>query len=73
MDGRHKQVLAEIMAWARGGGGGGDGDASGGDRLQPCIYWLNGMAGTGKSTIACTYCTETMKNAKTLTQEWTGW
>ncbi len=38
-----RQVLGEIMAWARG-------ESSGGER----IYWLNGMAGTGKSTIART-------------------
>ena len=34
-------VLKEIMAWA-------DGDD------ERCIFWLNGMAGTGKSTIART-------------------
>jgi hypothetical protein len=37
------QVLNDIMAWARG-------EVDGGE----CIYWLNGMAGTGKSTIART-------------------
>ncbi len=43
------QVLSDIMAWARGESQ----SASGGDN-GPCIYWLDGMAGTGKSTIART-------------------
>jgi pantothenate kinase-related protein Tda10 len=35
------EVLREIHEWADG-------------QDMPCIFWLNGMAGTGKSTIACT-------------------
>ncbi|TGZ76394.1 hypothetical protein EX30DRAFT_289413, partial [Ascodesmis nigricans] len=35
-------LLEEILEWCRNSAGG------------PCIYWLNGMAGTGKSTIART-------------------
>lgn len=35
------QVLHNIMAWVRG-------EMTGGE----CIYWLNGVAGTGKPTIA---------------------
>jgi hypothetical protein len=38
------QVLHDIMTWARGETGGG----------EERVYWLNGMAGTGKSTIART-------------------
>jgi hypothetical protein len=38
-----EQVLHDVMTWARGEPGDG-----------PHIYWLNGMAGTGKSTIART-------------------
>jgi hypothetical protein len=36
-------VINEIEAWARSPNG-------------PCIFWLNGLAGTGKSTIAATVC-----------------
>jgi MoxR-like ATPase len=43
-------ILSEIMAWARGAGSkNGDGDGQ-----QQRIFWLDGMAGTGKSTIART-------------------
>jgi type II secretory pathway predicted ATPase ExeA len=42
------QVRHDIMAWARGESGGGGGGGS------QRIYWLSGMAGTGKSTIART-------------------
>jgi len=38
-------VLNEIRAWANG-------------REERCIFWLNGMAGTGKSTIARTIARE---------------
>ncbi len=58
------EVLNEIMAWARGGsscgalepGVSGLSVASGqlGIGRRQRIYWLNGMAGTGKSTIART-------------------
>jgi hypothetical protein len=44
MPGTRTQVLSDIMAWARGESGDG----------RQRIYWLNGMAGTGKSTIART-------------------
>jgi hypothetical protein len=54
------QVLQEIMAWASGdtgrgaydsgGGSSGSSSSGGGER----VYWLNGMAGTGKSAIART-------------------
>ncbi len=48
-------VLREIMAWARGKPGS-TVDNGGGSDGQPHkrVYWLNGMAGTGKSTIART-------------------
>jgi hypothetical protein len=48
LDGTRVGVLNEIRAWAEGD-------------TEQYIYWLNGMAGTGKSTIARTiadkYCT----------------
>ena len=54
LDGTRAGVLDKISAWA-------DGDA------EQHIYWLNGMAGTGKSTIARTisqkYCTPTRRGA----------
>jgi hypothetical protein len=52
------QVLDEIMGWVRGDSVGGtsnnivSGDSNG--SCLPRIYWLNGMAGTGKSTVART-------------------
>jgi hypothetical protein len=36
-------ILDEIMTWA-------------GDPTGSCVFWLNGLAGTGKSTIARTVC-----------------
>jgi hypothetical protein len=48
------QVLADIMAWARGGPPSASSSASGSSGSSPRIYWLDGMAGTGKSTIART-------------------
>jgi hypothetical protein len=36
-------VISEIEAWV-------------GARNGPCVFWLNGLAGTGKSTIAATAC-----------------
>jgi hypothetical protein len=36
-------VINEIEAWAR-------------SSNVPCVFWLNGLAGTGKSTIAATVC-----------------
>jgi hypothetical protein len=41
--GTRVSVLQDIMAWAT------DSDSS-------CVFWLNGLAGTGKSTIARTLC-----------------
>ncbi|KZS89491.1 hypothetical protein SISNIDRAFT_398115, partial [Sistotremastrum niveocremeum HHB9708] len=40
-----KAILEELMSWSR------DTNPS-----RPKIYWLNGMAGTGKTTIAYTFC-----------------
>ncbi len=48
LPGTRMQILADIMAWARGEPRSALGSSS------PRIYWLNGMAGTGKSTIART-------------------
>ncbi|EUC54606.1 NACHT domain protein, partial [Rhizoctonia solani AG-3 Rhs1AP] len=42
--GTRVNVLATMLDWARTGGGG--------------VYWLNGMAGTGKTTIAYTVCAD---------------
>jgi hypothetical protein len=43
------------MAWARGGGNGGNDNSDCGDGgSTQRIFWLDGMAGTGKSTIART-------------------
>ena len=54
LDGTRVGVLDEIRAWA-------DGDT------EQYIYWLSGMAGTGKSTIARTiadkYCIQTRRGA----------
>ncbi|CAE6457342.1 unnamed protein product [Rhizoctonia solani] len=38
-------VLANLLAWANGSN-------------KDAVYWLNGMAGTGKTTIAYSVCTE---------------
>jgi hypothetical protein len=53
------EVLRDIMAWALGelsskigNGDRSDGGSDGGQQKR--VYWLNGMAGTGKSTIART-------------------
>ncbi|KAB5591832.1 vegetative incompatibility protein HET-E-1 [Ceratobasidium theobromae] len=35
------------------------------DPNAPNIYWMSGMAGTGKTTLACTFC-ETLKKRKQL-------
>jgi hypothetical protein len=50
------QVLQEIMAWASGetGRGADDSGSSNGSGGGERVYWLNGMAGTGKSAIART-------------------
>jgi hypothetical protein len=44
LPGTRVQVLAEIDAWAHSGSSG------------STVFWLNGLAGTGKSTIARTLC-----------------
>jgi hypothetical protein len=62
LTGTRSRILGEIMAWACGGGssgssssgGGGDGATGQGAGRQQRIFWLDGMAGTGKSTIART-------------------
>jgi hypothetical protein len=36
-------ILSEALAWAETSGG-------------SCVFWMNGLAGTGKSTIARTFC-----------------
>ncbi|CEL59095.1 Vegetative incompatibility protein HET-E-1 OS=Podospora anserina GN=HET-E1 PE=4 SV=1 [Rhizoctonia solani AG-1 IB] len=41
-EGTRTKVLEELNEWAN--------DANG-----PGVYWMNGMAGTGKTTIACTF------------------
>ncbi|CUA73343.1 Cilia-and flagella-associated protein 52 [Chlamydomonas reinhardtii] [Rhizoctonia solani] len=46
--GTRVDVLANLLGWARSGGGG--------------MYWLNGMAGTGKTTIAYSVCAELDSN-----------
>ena len=38
-----EKILADLVAWAA-------------DTEDTSIYWLNGMAGTGKTTIAFTFC-----------------
>jgi WD40 repeat protein len=43
MESTRKQLLSDIIAWAEAPG-------------APVVFWLNGLAGTGKSTIARTIC-----------------
>jgi hypothetical protein len=38
-----QQILQQLMEWAR-------------DDTKPRVYWLSGMAGTGKTTIAYSFC-----------------
>jgi hypothetical protein len=45
-------VIHEIEAWAK-------------SSNVPCVFWLNGLAGTGKSTIAATVC-ERLEETKLL-------
>ncbi|KAG8693164.1 hypothetical protein FRC11_003109, partial [Ceratobasidium sp. 423] len=49
--GTRVDVLAHLVAWA-----GNDG--------ADAVYWLNGMAGTGKTTIACSICKELARHDK---------
>jgi hypothetical protein len=51
LSGTRDDVLIQIEAWADGRDGG-------------CIFWLNGMAGTGKSTIARTIAREYHKEGR---------
>jgi hypothetical protein len=41
--GTRLSILSDLLAWAI-------------DSNSPCVFWLNGLAGTGKSTIARTLC-----------------
>jgi WD40 repeat protein len=41
--GTRVSILKDLLAWA-------------GASDSPCVFWLNGLAGTGKSTIARTFC-----------------
>jgi WD40 repeat protein len=43
MESTREQLLSDIMAWAEA-------------PAAPVVFWLNGLAGTGKSTIARTIC-----------------
>jgi hypothetical protein len=52
--GTRQDVLGRITSWCK--------DTSPG---SAAIYWLNGMAGTGKSTIAYTICRQLVKEGKT--------
>ncbi|KAE9394627.1 hypothetical protein BT96DRAFT_886390 [Gymnopus androsaceus JB14] len=45
VEGTRKDIIENILSWCK--------DLS---PESPSIYWLNGMAGTGKSTIALTIC-----------------
>ena len=51
MKGTREAVLDEIELWTR-------------DFSQPPVYWLNGLAGTGKSTIAQTIAERVFANGK---------
>jgi hypothetical protein len=41
--GTRVSILSDLLAWV-------------GASDSPCVFWLNGLAGTGKSTIARTFC-----------------
>ncbi|KZV72487.1 WD40 repeat-like protein [Peniophora sp. CONT] len=49
LEGTRVDILAELSAWSR-------------DIHAPRIYWLNGMAGVGKSAIARSFCHELRKD-----------
>ncbi|KAF9646206.1 hypothetical protein BDM02DRAFT_3067586, partial [Thelephora ganbajun] len=51
LKGTRGAVLDEIEVWAR-------------DFDKPPVYWLNGLAGTGKSTIAQTIAERTFANGQ---------
>ncbi|CAE6428270.1 unnamed protein product, partial [Rhizoctonia solani] len=49
--GTRVDVLAHLLGWAI-------------DNSTDTVYWLNGMAGTGKTTIACSMCKELTDNGE---------
>lgn len=51
--GTREDELVKLLAWAR-------------DKIPKTedIYWINGMAGTGKTTIAYSLCAELEKSAR---------
>ncbi|CUA76118.1 Lissencephaly-1 homolog [Drosophila mojavensis] [Rhizoctonia solani] len=51
-EGTRINIMSELNDWARGSEG-------------PSIFWMNGMAGTGKTTIACTF-SEALEQGKRL-------
>ena len=51
MRGTRKGVLQEIECWVTG-------------ELEQRIFWLNGLAGTGKSTIAQTFAEKMFANGR---------
>ena len=51
LEGTRSEVLQEIKVWAQG-------------HDEKPIFWLNGLAGTGKSTIACTVARERHDNGR---------
>ncbi|CAE6474137.1 unnamed protein product, partial [Rhizoctonia solani] len=51
-EGTRINIMSDLNNWAR--------DSSG-----PSIFWMNGMAGTGKTTIACTF-SEVLEQSKRL-------
>ncbi|CAE6446186.1 unnamed protein product, partial [Rhizoctonia solani] len=50
-EGTRQRVLSDLDEWV---------DAS----SEPPVYWINGMAGTGKTTIACTFSERLEANGK---------
>src|ERR1700742_1832784 len=52
MEGTRETLLADLHAWSR-------------ERDGPRIFWLSGMAGTGKSAIARSFC-RTLKDEGSL-------
>jgi len=53
MDGTRVQILSDIYAWIK-------------DLTGPQIFWLAGMAGTGKSAIAWTICARANKDPEII-------
>jgi hypothetical protein len=52
LDGTRKSILRKLLAWCQ-------------DTEGPRVFWLSGMAGTGKSAIARTFC-ETLDHSSLL-------